>query len=205
MAKKTSILQDLLEGFRYMADNRRVLYLVGMALVIFVIGLPYQQVFVPLLALHVLHIGRSGAGWMLALTGVGALIGSLTIASIRQLPRRGLVLMSFIVIFGLALGLLSQSRWVALSALALIIAGGMTTAYNSLNISLLFEQSPPNFHGRVLSLMSLDRGFVSVGAVLAGGLAEALGPQTGLAVLALSCIGITFLIFFLVPVLRKIN
>jgi MFS family permease len=203
--EKTSILYDLLEGFRYMAANRLVLYLVGMALVIFVIGLPYQQVFVPLLALHVLHIGRSGAGWMLALTGVGALIGSLTMASIRQLPRRGLVLMSFIVILGLALVLLSLSRWVFLSAFALIIAGGITTAYNSLNISLLFEQSPKNFHGRVLSLMSLDRGFVSVGAILAGGLAEALGSQLGLAVMALTCIGITFLIFFFIPALRKMK
>jgi MFS family permease len=205
VVEKTSLLYDLMEGFRYMAANRPVLYLVGMALVVFIIGLPYQQVFVPLLALNVLHIGRSGAGWMLALTGVGALIGSLTMASIRPLPRRGLVLMIFIVILGLALVLLSQSRWISLSAIALIIAGCMTTAYNSLNISLLFEQSPPNYHGRVLSLMSLDRGFVSVGAVLAGGLAEALGPQFGLAVIALSCIGITFLIFFFVPALRKIN
>jgi MFS family permease len=205
IVKKTSILHDLMEGFRYMAANRFVLYLVGMALVLFVIGLPYQQVFVPLLALNVLHIGRSGAGWMLALTGVGALIGSLTMASIRQLPRRGLVLMSFIVILGSALVLLSQSRWIFLSAIALIIAGGMTTAYNSLNISLLFEQSPPNYHGRVLSLMSLDRGFVSVGAVLAGGLAEAFGPQSGLAILALICIGITFLIFFFIPALRKME
>jgi MFS family permease len=205
VAEKTSILHDLLEGFRYMAANRRVLYLVGMALVLFVIGQPYQQVFVPLLALNVLHIGRSGAGWMLALTGIGALIGSLTMASIRQLPRRGLILMSFLVIFGLALLLLSQSRWFSLSAIALIIAGGMTTTYNSLNISLLFEESPQNFHGRVLSLMSLDRGFVSVGAVLAGGLAEALGPQYGLAVIALTCIGITVLLFFFIPALRKIN
>ncbi len=203
--EKTSILHDLLEGFRYMAANRRVLYLVGMALVIFVIGLPYHQVFVPLLALNVLHIGRSGAGWMLALTGMGALIGSLTMASIRQLPRRGLILMVFLVIFGMALLLLSQSRWFFLSAIALIIAGGMTTTYNSLNISLLFEESPQNFHGRVLSLMSLDRGFVSVGAVLAGGLAEALGPQFGLAVIALTCIGITILLFFFIPALRKIN
>jgi MFS family permease len=203
--KKTSILHDLMEGFRYMAANRLVLYLVGMALILFLIGLPYQQVFVPLLALNVLHIGRSGAGWMLALTGVGALIGSLTMASVRQLPRRGLILMSFIVILGSALVLLAQSRWIFLSAIALIFAGGMTTAYNSLNISLLFEQSPPNYHGRVLSLMSLDRGFVSVGAVLAGGLAETFGPQFGLAALALTCIGITLLIFFFIPALRKIN
>lgn len=204
-AEKTSILFDLLEGFRYVAANRLVLYLVGMALVIFVIGFPYHQVFIPLLALNVLHIGRSGAGWMLALTGVGALIGSLTMATLKRLPRRGIILMAFLVVFGSALLLLSQSRLIFLSVIGLIIAGGMSTAYNSLNISLLFEQSPPNYHGRVLSLMSLDRGFVSVGAVLAGGLAEALGPQLGLEVLALTCIGLTLMIFFFIPALRKID
>jgi len=205
ITQKTSILHDLLEGFRYIADNRVVLYLVGMALVLFLIGLPYQQVFIPLLALDVLKIGRSGAGWMLALTGIGALMGSLVMASVRQLPRRGLILMGFIVIFGAALALLSQSRLLVLSAAALIIAGGVATTYNSLNMSLLLEQSPRQFHGRVLSLMSLDRGFVSLGAVMAGALAETLGPQAGLLVLGLSCIGVIFFLFFFLPALRKIN
>lgn len=205
-ARRTpSIMHDLWEGFRYMQANHRVLYLVLLALVIFVVGLPYQQVFVPLLAIHVLRIGRSGAGWMLAGIGVGALIGSLAMASIRQLPRRGLIMMALIVVFGLALLLLALSRSVCLSVLALVIAGCMTTAYNSLNIALLLEQSSAEFHGRVMSLMSLDRGFVSVGAVISGGLAETFGPQFGLAIVALACIAITVQIYFLIPALRKIN
>lgn len=204
-ATKTSIFQDLLEGFRYMAANRGLLYLAAMALVIFVIGMPYQQVFVPLLALNVLEVGRSGAGWMLALVGIGSLIGSLGLASIRQLRRRGLVLMGFLVVFGLALLLLSRSQSFPLSASALIIAGCMTTAYHSLNISLLLEQTAMKFQGRVMSLMSLDRGLVSVGAVISGALAESLGPQLGLAVIALACIVITVLICFFSPILRQIN
>ena len=203
--RKTTFLQDLLEGFCYMAANRVVLYLVGMALVLFLLGLPYQQVFIPLLALDVLHIGRSGAGWMLALTGAGALMGSLVMASVRQLPRRGIILMGFIVVFGAALVLLSQSRSIVLSAVALIIAGSVATTYNSLNMSLLFEKSERQFHGRVLSLMSLDRGFVSLGAVLAGALAETLGPQSGLLVLGFSCMGVIFILFCFLPALRKIH
>ncbi len=109
IAENTSKLHELLEGFRYMAANRKVLYLVVMALIIFVIGQPYQHVFISLMAPDVLHIGRSGAGWMLALTGVGALMGSLTMASIRQLSQLGLMLMSLLVIFGLPLLSLSQS------------------------------------------------------------------------------------------------
>ncbi|MHB8791591.1 MAG: MFS transporter [Desulfobulbaceae bacterium] len=204
-AAKTSILHDLLEGFRYMAANRVVFYLAGMALVLFVIGMPYQQVFIPLLALEVLQVGRSGAGWMLALIGIGSLIASLTMASVRNLHRRGLILMGFLVVFGLALLLLSQSRSFFLSAVALILAGCMTTAYHSLNVSLLLEQTTMKFQGRVLSLMSLDRGFVSVGAVISGALAETLGPQFGLAIISLACIVVTLLIYFFVPTLRKIN
>jgi MFS family permease len=203
--ERHSLLEDFAEGFRYITSNRRVLYLVGMALLLFILAQPYQQVFVPLIALNVLNIGPAGAGWMLALTGVGALIGSLGMASIRRLRRRGLVLMGLLVIFGLALVLLSQSRWFFLSAIALILAGGMTTTYNSLNTSLLLEQSPQKFHGRVMSLMSLDRGLVSVGAVLAGVLAQALGPQLGLTIIAVTCVGLTVLVFLFIPTLRKIQ
>ncbi len=199
------LARDLLAGFRYMQANAVVLHLVGLGLVIFVVGSPYQQVFVPLLALDVLKIGRAGAGGLLACSGVGSLIGSLAIASLQKLPRRGLTLMACIVLFGLALLLLAFSRSVVLSATALIIAGMMTTAYNSLNVSLLVENSAAEYHGRVLSLLSLDRGFVSLGAVIAGVLAQACGPLIGLAILALACIALTSAICAMSPAIRKIK
>ncbi len=199
-----SFIGDLNEGFKYILGNRSILYLVGLAIVLFVFAQPYQQVFIPLIALDVLHIGRSGAGWLLALTGVGALIGSLSLASRKSLPHRGIVMMAFLVIFGIALAMLAFSEWLPVSAFALIIAGGMTTSYNALNTSLLLEKSPPEYHGRVMSLMSLDRGLVSVGAVFAGFLAELLGPRGGLTVIAAACVGITVLVFLSVPVLRKL-
>ena len=174
-----------------------------MALLLFILGQPYQQVFIPLIALDVLNVGRSGAGWMLALTGVGALIGSLVIASRKSFQHRGLAMMGFLVVFGLALLMLAQSKLIPVSAVALILAGGMTTTYNALNTSLLLEKSPPELHGRVMSLMSLDRGLVSVGAVLSGALAEALGPQLGLTVIAVAVVGMTLLVFVLAPALRK--
>jgi MFS family permease len=202
--KKASIMGDLVAGFKYVGANRQVLYLVGLAVVLFLFAQPYQQVFIPLIALDVLKIERSGAGWMLALTGVGALMGSLFIAYRKTLPYRGILMMTSLVVFGLALVLLAQSSWILVSGLALIIAGGMTTSYNALNTSLLLEKSPPEFHGRVMSLMSLDRGLVSVGAILAGFLAQLLGPQGGLTTIAGLCIGITILVFLFVPALRKL-
>jgi MFS family permease len=201
---KKTLLSDFVDGFRYVSHNPILFYLVGLGLLLFVLAMPYQQVFIPLLALDVLGIGRSGAGWLLACSGIGALIGSLTIASVGKLPRRGLILMGFLLLLGVSLVLLAQSQWFLLSALALVIAGGMGTAYIALSNSLLLEQSSMEYHGRVMSLMSLDRGLVSLGAVLAGGLAETLGPQSSLTVFAAACITFTILMFLIVRPLRKI-
>jgi MFS family permease len=195
---QTTLFSDFADGFHYIFRNPVLLYLVALALVIFIFGLPYQQVFIPLLALDVLEIGRSGAGWLLAFSGVGALIGSLTIASIRQLNRRGLILMGLLVCLGASLALLAQSHWFPLSAFALVIAGGTGTAFLALSTSLLLEKSPPAYHGRVMSLMSLDRGLVSIGAILAGALAEGLGPQSGLTILAAICVACTVMMFLFI-------
>lgn len=200
-----SLLGGLAAGFRYVNSNRTVLYLVATALLIFILGQPYQQVFVPLLALDVLGVGRSGAGWLLALTGVGALAGSLTVASRGAFQRRGLLMLVLLLAFGLALLALSLSRWLPLSALALVLAGGMTTSYMALNNTLLLERTPPEFHGRVMSLMSLDRGLISVGAILGGGLAELLGPQAGLTVMASACLALTLLISLSASTLRNLR
>ncbi len=196
---------DFVEVFRHLNTNRGVLYLVGMAILLFIFGQPYQQVFVPLMALNVLGIGRSGAGWMLALTGFGALSGSLIVASRGHLAKRGLIMMGMLVVFSLALILLAQSRWLLLSAAALILAGSMNTTYMALNNSAMLEKTPPEFHGRVMSLMSLDRGLMSLGAIFGATLAEALGPQTGLTIVASLCIAFTVLTFLLIPTLRRME
>jgi len=203
--QQATLLSDFIDGFRFISHNQVLLYLVALALTLFIFGLPYQQVFIPLLALNVLDIGRSGAGWMLAFSGIGALIGSLVIASLRQINRRGLILMCLLLILGASLVLLAQSRWFTLSVLALIFTGGTVSAFMALHNSLLLEKSPASYHGRVMSLISLDRGLVSIGAILAGGLAEGLGPQLGLTVLAAACIILTIGVFLLIPVLRKIT
>jgi MFS family permease len=203
--ERESLLGDLKEGFRYVGRNRNVLYLVGMAMILFVFGLPYQGVFVPLLAIEELGIGRSGAGWMLAVTGAGALVVSLGVASRGTIARRGLVMTTALAAFSVALILLAQSPWLALSIFALLLTGGLSIMYMALNNTLLLEQTTPEFHGRVMSLMSLDRGLIPVGAILGGVLAEVLGPKMGLTVMASVCFSLTALLFLLVPLVRRMQ
>jgi hypothetical protein len=167
-----------------------VLYLVLMPLTLFVFGQPYQQVFVPLLAVDVLQIGRSGVGWMLALTGLGAVTSALTVAARGEIARRELVMGGALVSFSLALILLANSSSLWLAAPALFLAGGSFVTYTGLNNSLLLEETPSEFHGRVMSLLTLDRGLIPIGAILAGALAEGVGPRIGLTLMASLCLGL---------------
>lgn len=66
------------------------------------------------------------------------------------------------------------------------------------------EKSDPEYNGRVMSLMSLDRGFVSLGAVMAGGMAELVGPQTGLTIFAAVLFTLTILMFIIFRRFRNI-
>jgi len=87
---------------------------------------------------------------------------------------------------------------------ALLIAGAMQTSFNSLNNAFVLGRTPPELHGRVMSLFSLDRGLVPLGATLAGFLAGMLGAPMALTVMASICLGCTLLIAAAVPSLRKI-
>jgi hypothetical protein len=68
---------------------------------------------------------------------------------------------------------------------------------------LLFELSPPEMHGRVMSLLSLDRGLVPLGATIAGVLATELGPQDALLVMASICLTLTLITAVAAPALRR--
>ena len=204
-SRRKHVFGDLLHGFRYVSGNRAVLYLIGAALILYIFAQPYQQVFIPLIAVDTLQLERSVVGYMLATTGAGALVGSLLVASLPHVPRRGLVLMGVLILFSLALILVAQSTWLPATYAALAVAGAAGTTYFALNNALLIEHAEPEFHGRVLSLLSLDRGLISVGAVVGGALSESWGPQLGLTAMAATALVLTALVVVFVPSLRRIR
>ena len=180
--KETGIFEDLQEGFAYVAANPTLLWVTGLALILFVFGFPYQQVFVPLLAKETLDLGDSGVGFLAGATGVGAFVGSLVVAT-KSSARPGLQLIINMLVFGGALVAVSLQETVIGTAVLLALAGSMTVTYMAFTNGILLEQSTPEMHGRVMSLLSLDRGLIPLGSILAGVLVAGIGIRPGLFVL----------------------
>jgi MFS family permease len=179
-----SLLADLGEGFRYVRGQRAVGGLVLLAMILFVFGMPYQQVFVPLVAFRIFDLDKSWVGWMLSFTGLGAICGSFFVASRSDYRRPGLALVINLFVFGGALLVVGFSRWLPLTLLAMAVAGSMSVSFMAVTNTLLLSATPQELQGRVMSLMSLDRGVIPLGALLAGVLAESLGVTPAIAIMA---------------------
>ena len=202
----SSMMSELLEGFDAVRADKIIFYILVMNLVLFVWGFPYQHVFIPLIAIEELGIGRSGAGLLISVTGIGALMGSLTVATFGdRLQHRGLVMLAQILIFGGALFFFSRVEHVALAVPCLILTGAMQVSFMALNTSFVLGRTPTELHGRVMSLFSLDRGLVPLGATIGGVLAAAFGPQNGLLIMSIVCIACGLVVTIWMPAIRRLQ
>src|SRR5262249_44535671 len=89
-----TMTRDMFDGLRYIVGNPILLTLVAMALVPTLVGQSYQN-FMPVFAKEVFgdgeHRNSAGLGILVSVSGVGALVGSLVVASMQDYPRRALV------------------------------------------------------------------------------------------------------------------
>jgi predicted MFS family arabinose efflux permease len=203
---RSSMMNELGEGFSVAWKDRLIFYLLVLTLVIFLFGMPYQSVFVPLLAKEKLGLGDAGVGFMISFVGLGALVGSLSVATIgNSIRKRGIIMVGLLCIYAAALFALANAPSFLLAIPALLISGAMQTSYMSMNNAFVLGRANPEYHGRIMSLFSLDRGLLPAGAFLGGLLSELVGPSQGLMLMAALCLITTLLIATLVPSIRRIE
>lgn len=202
---RPSMFVELKEGFGVLHTDRTILYLMILAISLFVFAMPFQGVFIPLIAKEDLGLTTSEASLLISVVGAGALFGALVIATVGDSVRnRGMLMIGFIVVLSVSLLVFALGGSLYTAVPALLVAGAMQTSFNSINNAFVLGRTPPELHGRVMSLFSLDRGLVPMGAALAGLLAGLMGAPMALTVMASICLGSTLLIALAVPPLRRI-
>jgi MFS family permease len=189
-----SAFEHILEGFRFArrtAPVRSLLLMVGM---VSLVAMPYT-VLMPIFAARVLHGGAQGLGLLMGATGVGALLGSLTIASKRDVRGLGRWVWAAAAVFGSSLILFSFSRRFWLSFALLVPAGfGMMVQMGATN-TLLQVMSPDRLRGRVMALYSMMFiGMAPIGALLGGAVAAKISAPWTVAIGGSACLtsGILF-------------
>ncbi len=199
----SSILEEIRQGFRYIRKDRMILFVLGFSLMVTVLAMPYQQL-LPIYVDDILKVGATGMGVIMSVSGAGALVGSIILASSPN-KRRGLMLMASGIVAGMALVVFSFSATWALSLSIVVFIGLAQTFRMTIGSTLLQAYAEPEYRGRVMSIFSMQWGFMSVCTFLAGILAEYIPVQWILGSLAMLLIVLSALAIILIPSIRKLD
>jgi MFS family permease len=176
------VLSDIRDGLRFVVHDSVVLPLVILIGSASLFGFSYA-VLLPAFATDVLRVDEAGYGVMNAAVGVGALIGSLLVASRGRKGNRGALLTAGSLLFPLALmGLALARNYYTALALLLLVGLGFVTQNVQAN-TLVQTIAPDELRGRVMSVYSLMFfGTAPFGSLLAGAVAQAIGSSRAIAV-----------------------
>ncbi|MFC1909134.1 MFS transporter, partial [Chloroflexota bacterium] len=158
----------------------------------------------PMFTEDILKVGASGLGLMMSISGLGAMLGSLTLASLPS-RKRGIVFLLSGLIMGLALVSFSLSHWWYLSLFLMIVFGLARTGKITLENTLVQSYADINYRGRALSLLTMQTSFFQFGTFLAGILAEAAGVQWSIGGLATALAIISIAMYIFTPQLRNLE
>ena len=139
------------------------------------VGLPYTTL-LPVFAKDYFGLGASGYGYMFAIVGIGALLGSL-FSGIRSKEKvKTAMILSFIgfgvslILFGTAA--LYFSNYLYIFIILLVMLGFFFSTFNATNNTILQLQADEAYRGRVLSTLFLGFGLTSLGSFAVGWIAE---------------------------------
>ena len=182
----------MIDGISYIRHSPVLPVLLALSLAPIILGLPYQAL-MPVFAKNVFNVGPGGLGVLMMANGMGALAGSLVIASLRRLRSPGLVQLALGMLFGLSLIVFSRIENYQAAMVVLFFVGAVSAGYLALNASLIMEKTEKRYHGRVMSIYMLTFSALPLGNMFISLLADAFGAPATIGVGGILLAGIVFL------------
>jgi MFS family permease len=171
------VLRQFVEGLSFVAHNFVFASLIGLALFNSLFAMSYLTL-LPIFADSYFAAGSTGFGLLNAAHGAGALLATLTIATIAHLIlRRGKALLVGAACLGLLLVVFSRAPGMGLALPILVLVGFSNTFYLMQVSTFLQQEVPDHLRGRVMSLYSLCWNLLPLGGLLAGALAAAVNAR----------------------------
>ncbi len=149
--------------------------ILAFTLIVVILSMPYQML-MPIFVDDILQVGASGMGLLMSISGIGAMTGSLILASIPN-KKRGVLLLGSSLLLGLALAAFAFSRSMALSMGIMVFVGLGQAGRMTLGTTLLQSYADERYFGRVMSINMIDMGLSSLGTFVAGLIAQDIGAD----------------------------
>ena len=175
------VLRQLVEGLSFVAHDFVFAALIGLALFNAAFGLSYITL-LPIFADWYFNAGSIGYGLLNAAHGIGAFVGTLTVATTAHLIRRpGPAVLVTAVGMGLALMVFSMSPAMGMAMVMLVLVGFANTFYLTQVSTFIQSNVPDRLRGRVLSIYALCWNLLPLGGLIGGALTAAVDARFAVA------------------------
>ncbi len=168
------LLESFTLGLRVVAKDQFFSGVILLATVSTVLIMPYLNL-MPVFAQDEMHLGPQGLGALMAISGIGSVVGALTVARFRNLPEMPGIQPVTAGAFALAVIGFALSPWIILTGALLLVAGVVSAAFMAINQTALQLRVDDDVRGRVLSIYLLTWGMLPLGQLPIGALADQIG------------------------------
>lgn len=168
-------LEGITEAVRYVLDTPPLPMLMLLAMVFSLLGVPILTL-LPVVTRDVLGLGAGGYGLLMAVLGIGAMVGALAIAATGGGVEKGRTLKRASHAFPVLLIAFALVRVPTLNAILIFGIGIAMIINNALVNARLQEVVPDALRGRVISLyVMVYIGASPIGSFMAGAIAKWVG------------------------------
>ena len=196
--------QQMTEGIRYVLARPIMVSLLLTAIAAVVLGMPFQFL-MPAFVVESLEMEAVALGMLMTISGVGAFGGSLVVAGMGGLRRKGTMLLVNMVGWGVSLLVLSVATGLEVAAVGIFLVGFTSSIFMTLNTSIVQLLADADMYGRVMSLNMLTFGLMPLAVTPLGALAEVVGTDRALSLCAVLLIGVALLSLSLNRRLRRLE
>ncbi len=199
----TSLRGDLADGFRFVAGHRPLAVLLICNPLFALLGLGHF-VMLPGFAKEVLDAGPGQLGLLTSVSGVGAVVGSLVVASLPG-RRRGVLMLGSAVLLGVALVAFAASTSFWLSLAIILVVGLGQAGYLGLMNVLVQVLAGNTYRGRVMSIYMMEFNITQLLLFGMGIFASVYGPRATFAAAGIALVLFSLALLARSPTLRRIE
>lgn len=177
--REKKVIREFTEGFAYLKKTPGIGLIIVMLALISLLVLPYNTV-LPVFAKMVFKGDASTFGYITSFIGVGAVIGTIFLASRKPGSHLKKILFISTMMMGAGLICFSQIKDFPLAMLFAMVAGFGSVAQFTVSNIVVQSESAPGMRGRVISILLMAIfGMMPLGSVLIGAVSEHIGaPAT---------------------------
>ena len=174
-SREDSVLRAMLEGLKYVKGQQVLWAILLLAVIINFTGWPLHTSLMPIFARDVLGKDSAGLGLLMSAFGIGALMGSTVLASVRNLRYAGILLILSVIAWHGTMLVFSASHSFYLSLSILLFTGMAFSSTQVLMLTVVLRTTLPEFRGRILGLRSMAIYTYTFGSMNSGAIAGAWG------------------------------